>query len=476
MNRKFSSDVLKLVTGPAINQIIGLISVPIISRLYSPADFGMASFIASLVAIVVAVASLRYEETIVLQKSDKNAHNTLTICSISITILCIVVFILLMLEQKYKLINSLVLQTKTITLLIPITIFITAHTRFITNYHTKNQNYSIQSVSKILTTITTTCSVILFGVNGIASGLDLIMSNLFGQTVGFLVVLWFFVWKTKMQIVKDTRYKSIKKLLKRYKHFAKYGTIAALVNTCSWQLPVIFFASYFSDTIAGYYSFGFRIIQLPMNLIGLAIGQVLLRNGVDAEKSGQLGELVKNVSLKLVTLTAMPIVVLLLFGSDLFVLFFGAKWSEAGFYVQILSPWALVWFIATPISNVLFILEKQKEDMIFQIVLLIMRSFALIIGCLAHNAIISVILYSFVGVVFYLYLFLYCCRISKVHVSDLLNKLAKLIICITMLLTGLFYLYISKIVSLNIIIILSLILYINFLYTFRSNFKTRDET
>ena len=66
----FFSDVLKLVSGASIAQLIGLIAVPIITRLYSPDDLGLLTVLTSIVSIIVVISCMRYELAIVLPKTN----------------------------------------------------------------------------------------------------------------------------------------------------------------------------------------------------------------------------------------------------------------------------------------------------------------------------------------------------------------------------------------------------------------------
>src|SRR5690554_2779748 len=86
----FFRNVLILAGGTMISQIIVLASLPILTHLYSPADYGTYSVFTSVIAMLLMVVSLSYEYAITLPEADKEAS---TILRLSL-FLCIGVSIL----------------------------------------------------------------------------------------------------------------------------------------------------------------------------------------------------------------------------------------------------------------------------------------------------------------------------------------------------------------------------------------------
>jgi len=76
----FAGDVLKLVTGTTIAQIITIVASPILTRLYGPEAFGFFALFTSITSIIGVIACIRYELAIMLPKSDEEAANLLGLC------------------------------------------------------------------------------------------------------------------------------------------------------------------------------------------------------------------------------------------------------------------------------------------------------------------------------------------------------------------------------------------------------------
>jgi O-antigen/teichoic acid export membrane protein len=82
-------------------------------------------------------------------------------------------------------------------------------------------------------------------------------------------------------------------------------------------------------------------------------------------------------------------------------LIFGPSWGEAGYYIQILSVWAVFFFISSPISAILTITGKQKTGLILSSINLITRLVSIVIGGILGSATLSIVFFSLSGVLMY---------------------------------------------------------------------------
>ena len=81
-----------LFSSSTLAQIIALFLSPFISRLFTPDNFGMIGYVASIAGIFTAIGSLTYEKAIVLENDDKQARDLqfLSFCISFIWILLII--------------------------------------------------------------------------------------------------------------------------------------------------------------------------------------------------------------------------------------------------------------------------------------------------------------------------------------------------------------------------------------------------
>ena len=71
----FAKNIVTLLTGTTAAQIIPFALSPILTRLYSPDDFGVLALFFSICSILSVVAAGRYELSIVIPEKDEEAAN-----------------------------------------------------------------------------------------------------------------------------------------------------------------------------------------------------------------------------------------------------------------------------------------------------------------------------------------------------------------------------------------------------------------
>lgn len=86
---EFNKNVTTLFTGTVIAQAIPIAISPILSRLYSPDEFGVWALYVSLVMFFSVFSTGRYQFAIMLPKEKKEAINILGLSFIILIIFCL---------------------------------------------------------------------------------------------------------------------------------------------------------------------------------------------------------------------------------------------------------------------------------------------------------------------------------------------------------------------------------------------------
>ena len=76
----FARSITVLAGGAALGQGVALLASPILTRLYSPEDYGVLGVYAAILGMITVVASLRYEYALPLPEDDATAANVLAVC------------------------------------------------------------------------------------------------------------------------------------------------------------------------------------------------------------------------------------------------------------------------------------------------------------------------------------------------------------------------------------------------------------
>lgn len=386
----FSRNVLTLMTGTTIAQALPIAAAPILTRVYTPDDFGIFALYFSIVSILGVLVAGRYELAIVLPRRRDEAYQLVILSwAISTSVSIFTLFMIWLFESQI----ALVLDNPVISswlYWIPLSIFLMGIYQSLYYWFNREKTYENMSRSRVIQSSITSSSQIGFGFITKLSSFGLILGQVIGQILATLYLIHKFFKQTKGLHTP----KKLKKLAlaKRYINFPKFLLVSHTMNATCIQLPVIFFSILFTSTVAGYYLLIQRVIGLPMTIVGGAVGDVFRQSASKAY--AERGECVieyNNTLKKLFMVSVIPFGVFILTAPDLFAMFFGENWKDAGKYAQILAPMFFLQFLSSPMSNMYLIAEKQKKDLYLNIILLVFALLPFILAMYLQLSIVTVL-------------------------------------------------------------------------------------
>lgn len=465
----FASNVLTLVTGTTIAQIITILASPIITRLYGPEAFGLVAIFISITSIIGVISCLRYELAIMLPESNEEAANVFGLCIILVVFITLLSTLFLIILQQPLFLAIKAPQLASFLWLIPIAIFFSGIFLSLNYWNTRTKHFHRLSIARVVGTCSITGTQLGFGCAGLTSGGILIGANVLGS-ISSTSILGLQIMRDDLSLFRRTiTPKRMTESLKRYRNFIKYDIWSALLNSLSWQVPILLLAYFFSASVVGYYSLGMMVIQLPMSLIGSAIGQVFYQRAAVAKSEGTLNPLVENVFKILVKIVLFPMILLLFIGKDIFIVIFGAQWAEAGIFIQILSMWAIVWFISSPMSMLVPIFEKQRWSLVYNFSNFLTRIISIIIGGLFGIVLVALTLFSISGIIVYGYLCLKMFEFSNVSKRLIIDTFTPDLIWIIPVCIFLLIIELLKVNSIFIVYVSFLIGIIYYFYLYKTD-------
>ncbi len=380
----FSRSVLTLMTGTLIAQAIPVALSPVLTRLFTPENFGLFALYFSISQIMSVFITGRYEYAIILPEKDEDAINIVALC-LSITLLVSLVTLLIFIpfrHQLAELINKM--QIADFLLLIPATIFaIGVYTTF-NLWFNRKAYYSNISAGKILRSSTSTFFSLGFGLT-IVKTAGLIIADTIGQLVAaFFMLVKFF--KSDKLFMKSITIAGMKLQAIRFIQFPKYNIISGLLEKGSGQVPVILLSSFFGSTVTGFFSLSQRIIAVPESLISVSIGDVFRQKAsVEYQKNGNCRKTFLDLFKILLLVSLIPFITLAFSAPFLFEVVFGEEWRFAGTYAQIMTVMFFLSFVVSPLSTMFIIAEKQRIDLFIQVALFTLICLSFIAGFRIFN-------------------------------------------------------------------------------------------
>jgi O-antigen/teichoic acid export membrane protein len=392
----FLKDVARLLTGNVLVQSLSLGLSPVLTRLYLPEFFGVSAVFSSLYSLFSGFTCFRYEVSIVLTKTREEAANML---SVSVLFAFLTTAILIPVVWFLRNWLSLILKTPLLgelVWLIPIISFLIGLFNALNYWNTRQRKFSRLSFALVLQELAMDAVRLGAGFFGMASGLSLVISNLVGSFSSFAELARRSV-KEDRDILKIISWKGIREGIVRYKKFPLFNTWAGLINNFAQQLPTFMLAAFFSSTVTGHFSLGYRMTRLPVVMVSGAIGQVFLQRAAQARHDGTIKDLVQNTFSRLVMIGIFPLLLITLIGRDLFSVVLGSQWAEAGIYSQIISIWTLFVFISSPLLTLANVYERQEINLGVNTMAFVSRGASLLIGGLYHNVILALSLVALSG-------------------------------------------------------------------------------
>jgi O-antigen/teichoic acid export membrane protein len=392
----FSKNVFILLGGTVIAQAIPLAISPLLTRLFSPSDFGLFALYFSVSQIISVFITGRYEMAIILPEKDEDAINVVAISIIITLFVSVISFLIILLfgSNIAYLLNSP--EISDYLFLVPVTVFAIGIYTIFNFWLNRKGHYKNISSGKITRSAFSSFFSIGFAFTLLKTG-GLIIADTIGQIAAGLVV---FIKSLKsdsdkLQYISKS---SMMRQSKRYIHFPKFNIISGLFEKGSGQIPVILLSTFFGTTISGFFSFSQRIIAAPGALIGSSVGDVFRQQvSIEFLEKGNCRHTFLELLKLLVLLAIIPFMVVFIFSPFLFSFIFGAEWRIAGEYAQIMTVMFFLSFIVSPLSNMFIIAEKQKIDLIIQILLFGFVTLSFFLGYkLFSNPKVTIMIYSII--------------------------------------------------------------------------------
>lgn len=413
LKNKFIKNVSVMMSGSLIAQLITVAIAPVLSRLYESSAFGVYSLFFSIVGMISVIAAFRYELAILLPKDDDEAAHLFVLSILVVLLVTAGSLGLTLLFGEYIVRVLNVPELKPWLIWIPFSIFATGIYQCFNYWSTRRKQFKRVSISQVFRSGGVSSTQTASGLAGFSSS-GLIGGQLVGQFIAS-ALLGVQTWKNDRKLFyKNIKWAKLKKLGLQFSEFPKFSTPQTFINAVSQNLPVFMLAMYYDAATVGFYAISLRLMQMPVTLISQSVRPVLLEkfSTVEQGKENYTAQL-KKLTGALALIALLPTLIIVLFGPIIFQIIFGQDWSEAGNYARWMVFMLFFLFINPPTMVMITVLGMQKMLLVYECVLLLFRFAALWIGGVYFSPMITIALYSLVGIVFTMYLIGYMYKMSK---------------------------------------------------------------
>ena len=344
----FVQSVTVLGAGTILAQVVMVAAAPVLTRLYTPADFGLAALFVAMVSSITPALCGKYEVAVVVAKSIQQSRQLL-----GIALLVALGVSTLMFAGMWFYGNAVVNLfgfggLEGWIILVPFALFSTGVLTSLNYYSNRVHEYAVISQSKVLVSVFGVVVSVIFGLFSLHYGL--LLSSVLATGLASLWLLYRYRKVLYVSLFQRARHKRI--LVRRYRSFPIYNATTGLLDGLTQAMPIFFLSRYFPEAVVGYYALMLRVAMAPISFISGAVSQVNLKKVADLVNQGVP---VRPYLLRLtmvLTLIVLPFTLLLVFyAPPLFAWIFGEQWRLAGVYLQVLMPALALRFVVSTIST-----------------------------------------------------------------------------------------------------------------------------
>jgi len=357
---QFFRNVAKLSSGKLFALAIAVVATPIVSRLFDPSDYGVAALFIAASTIAASVLALAYERAAIFPKDDYKA-NRVVYLALSVSA-GLALLILLVIVTCYLVLPEFVEGSNLgrFIWLLPLGAFLMSVKSAGVALCVRRNDYTAIATADVGEAAITASTRIFWGLLLTSSTAGLLTGHLLGILfAGLACGLRSRAWLKKAG--RPPGFREMWSIAVEFKDYPQLRAPAKIAFSASRKLPVIALGVMFPAEVVGFYAMANRAAGRPLQAVSKSVSDVLLGKTMKLRHVGKpLSKSLVKVAAVLV-LTGIPIFsVMLVYGEELLAWFLGARWSDAGIYVQIMAPYLFALWVGSFTSTVFETLRLNK--------------------------------------------------------------------------------------------------------------------
>jgi O-antigen/teichoic acid export membrane protein len=391
-------DVAVLAASSVGSQIIVIVATPILTRLYTTADFATFGLFMATTSILGIISCGCYEQAVVACKGSKEAINTLLL-SLSVTLITTSLCAATVLAWKGPLNRVMVAPNDShVVYFLPFAVFAIGYSESIKHWFVRRARFDDAASSRVWQSVVGSIIQVVAGFGRMMAGTGLVA----GRVVGILLSGVILQRRLGAEDFKSIRHSAaIGEMLaaaKRHRGFPLYLSGSLVMAQLAYWSPAYLLAIYYGANETGSYALVVRVISVPMQFVGDAFQKVLYQRAADeANRCGAPGASVTRTLASLLGLAAIPSVFLVLFGSFFFRWAFGTPWTLAGEMASCVAPMVFLNLVVCPLYPLFSIQRKQRTLFYLQVAKLVLSFLPVVVAAYMHASAKAAILGYSVG-------------------------------------------------------------------------------
>lgn len=375
-------DAGKLFSSRIVILLLTLALTPVITRIYSPGDYGHYSLYTTIIRVLVVVGTLSYPLAI-LSTSANNSGVAFSKSLKSIILSFIILIPVFYFLSELNIHDSQFSYLQNIWYLLPVGFAIAALQLTYRSVYESHKEFGILSRVNVLESTTSKSFNILFGFLGFTS-IGLILSELVSRVLSTSVLLRKIPRPIPPKSLKDHEIAALRK-------YPRTVMPSELISLLSTYLIIWFLVINFSLEDLGRYWLAFGLLGLILNSLTNTLQPVVTQRLVDA-KHGKNKLNSKVLFGALILLAVLAFTPFVFIPESLYTFYLGPEWLGIGFYLRVIAIWFIFLLVDQSLENSFLVFGKEKIALWTNIIDLLVQ-----VTLIAFAYINSVNLYLFIG-------------------------------------------------------------------------------
>jgi len=361
----FARSVLTLMTGTGLAQLLPIALSPILTRLYTPQEFGVFALYGSICAILAVLVTGKYELAIVVPRHDSEAINLVAVTIVSsLAVSLILLGVVLVWDQSIvSLLGHPEIQSW--LYLVPFATLILGCYYALNFWANRRSRYKHMAISRVLQSGGSSAIQLAAGMSR-GGMLGLIVGQMLGQLLSTLYLA--------RSLPRDERglfwrisLKRMSCVARRHIGYPKFMVPGQAMSVGATEMPLLLLTVFFGAGVAGFYSLAQRVMAAPLSLVANAIGDVYRQRAAGQYASqGKCLDIFLGSFKRLVMFAILPMLPVALFGPWLFAFVFGDTWRAAGEIASLLSVLVFFQTLSSPLSSTVLLAGWLRLDTFWQ--------------------------------------------------------------------------------------------------------------
>jgi O-antigen/teichoic acid export membrane protein len=363
-NRPLVRNIATVASGAAAAQALGMVFAPLVTRLYGPDAFGVLGMFTASVGLLAVLAGLSWPAAVVVPQREADAVALARLALLTGTALSLLLALGLAAGGPV-LLGSLGMQA-----LVPYlgwvapAVWVTVAGRVLSYWLIRREAFALSARWSVGMTLLV--NIVKVGAGAVAPSAGVLVAT---HTGGTAAGAWL-TWRAWRRIAPPLATKAVplREVARRFADFPRWRAPQDFINALSQSLPLLVLGAWAGVASAGQYGIALTVLGMPAVLLGHSVMSALTpRVNAVLREGGDVRPLIVRSTSALAGIGALPFLLVMLAGPQLFAFVFGDSWMRAGEYARWLSPWLYLQLLNQPAVAAIPGLHLQRGLFVYEL-------------------------------------------------------------------------------------------------------------